>query len=83
VAEMSLIQQAGSILETVRSGLKDGRVLATKEVIETRLAICEACPKLKTKTYPSGKVWVGCLVCGCGYKKKVSFHGSKCPLEKW
>jgi len=83
MAEIGIIGQAKSMLDTLRSSLKDGRVLATNEVVETRLKVCEGCPKLKTKTYDDGRVWIGCLVCGCGYKRKVSFHGSKCPLGKW
>ena len=82
MAEMSLIEQAGSILGSIRASLKDGKILADEQTIEKRLEICESCPKLKMKV-KWGKPWFGCVVCGCSYKKKVAVHGSSCPLEKW
>lgn len=82
MAEMSLVEQAGSILGTIAAGLKDRRVLADEDTVKSRLKICEGCPKLVLKKR-RGREWFACLVCGCGYKRKVSFHGSSCPLEKW
>jgi len=78
VAEMTLIQQAASILGAMRASLKDGRILATQETIEARAAVCEACPKLRVK---NGKY--ACVTCGCGFKRKIAVHGSSCPLGKW
>lgn len=78
MAEMSLIEQAASILGAMRASLKDGFILATKEKIEERAAICMACPKLRVRR---GKY--ACVTCGCGFKRKIAVHGSKCPLGKW
>jgi len=82
MAEMTVIGQAASLLRTVGKSIKDLTVLAGEDVVKARLTICEACPKLKRKIYPN-KVWMGCLICGCSHKKKVTFHGSRCPIGKW
>lgn len=78
MAEMNLVQQAGSILATIRDSLKERSLLATTEVVEQRAAICMGCEKLREKR---GKY--SCVVCGCGFKKKISISGSSCPLGKW
>ena len=75
---MSLIEQAGSILSTFRVSLKDCKVLAAQSEVEVRAAICMRCEKLKEK---KGKY--ACVVCGCAFKRKIAFHGSSCPIDKW
>ena len=75
---MSLIEQAGSILQVFRDSLKDRQVLADESVVKERLTVCEACPFLKEKR---GRF--ACVKCGCGYKRKIAFHASKCPVERW
>lgn len=82
MAEMSLLEQAGSIIGSIRASLKDGKILADKETVEARLAVCESCDKLKLKE-KRGRTWFACLVCGCSYKRKVAVSGSSCPLGKW
>jgi hypothetical protein len=78
MAEIGLVGQAKSILGVLRASLKNGKVLATAELVEERLGVCESCPHLKEKR---GKF--ACVKCGCGYKKKVAFHNSECPIGKW
>lgn len=78
MAEMSLVQQMGSLLSTFRASLKDGRILAAQEVVEARAAVCMGCDKLKVKNNK-----YSCVTCGCGFKKKIAVHGSSCPLGKW
>ena len=82
MADMSLVEQAKSIIGTIAAGLKDHRIMAGQEVVEERLAVCEACPKLIFKE-KRGQKWYACKVCGCSYKRKVAVHGSSCPLGKW
>lgn len=82
MAEMSLVEQAGSILGSIRASVKNGKILADHDVVEHRLAICESCEKLKLRE-KRGRTWFACLVCGCSYKRKVSISGSSCPLGKW
>ena len=78
MAEMNLIQQAGSILGTIRASLADGRLLAAEEVVQQRATVCMGCDKLREK---NGKY--SCVTCGCGFKRKISISGSSCPLGKW
>lgn len=78
MAEMTLLEQAGSILGTIRATLKDGRLLAEEETVKARAAVCMGCDKLKSK---NGKF--ACITCGCGFKRKISLQGSACPLGKW
>ena len=78
MAEMNLIQQAGSILGTIRASLKDGKILASVETVESRAQICLGCEKLREK---DGKY--SCVTCGCGFKRKIAVSGSSCPIGKW
>lgn len=78
MAEMNLIEQAASILGTIRATLKDGKILASEEVVQSRAAVCLSCDKLREK---AGKY--SCVTCGCGFKKKIAVSGSSCPLGKW
>ena len=78
MAEMNLIEQAASILGTIRATLKDGKILATEEEVQKRAAVCLGCDKLKEK-----RVIYSCVTCGCGFKRKIAVSGSSCPLGKW
>lgn len=77
-SEIGFKGQVYSILGTIRASMKDGKILADKETVEKRAAICETCPKLREK---NGKF--ACVTCGCGFQKKIAIHGSSCPLGKW
>ena len=78
MAEMTLIQQAASILGTIRATVMDGRILATVEQVEMRAAVCLGCEKLVMKNDK-----YSCVTCGCGFKRKISMAGAACPLGKW
>jgi hypothetical protein len=78
MAEMTLIEQAASILGAIRASIVDGKLLASQDVVEKRAAICMSCEKLREK---NGKY--ACVTCGCGFKRKIAVSGSKCPLDKW
>jgi len=79
---MNKLEQAKSIIQAFRVSLKDKKVLSDEDTAQARLAICEGCDKLRMKD-DRGKPWPHCDVCGCGYRRKIAFHGSKCPLGKW
>lgn len=78
MAEMSLKEQAISVLATFKASLKNGKVLASQEEVERRASLCLGCEKLKSK---KGKY--ACVVCGCSYRRKIAFSGSNCPIGKW
>ena len=77
-----MVSQAKSIISAIRASVANGKIIADQETVETRLAICEGCPKLILKSY-RGREWYTCKICGCAYKRKVAVSGSSCPLEKW
>ena len=80
VKHKSLMQKVKSLISAV-TGPR-----ATEETYQKRLAICEACPKLKRK---NDKLFCG--ACGCGKWKlaelhtKLKFADLECPLDppKW
>ena len=47
-----------------------------EEVKETRLEICNSCPRLLLPTK-------NCKECGCFVAAKTSFKQEECPLGKW
>lgn len=48
----------------------------SKEVSESRLALCRACPELIQLT-------TTCKKCGCFMTAKSKLAKAACPLEKW
>lgn len=52
--------------------------LANKQIRDTRVLICKACPELAFKlAIPV------CNKCGCPIKTKVFLEKPTCPLNKW
>jgi hypothetical protein len=51
-------------------------MLASKELIDKRLRICNGCVNLFK---PTGN----CKLCGCFVKVKTKLKNQKCPIEKW
>jgi hypothetical protein len=47
-----------------------------KELIESRLAICNTCPFFNKKL-------AQCRKCGCFMKLKTTLAKSKCPVGNW
>lgn len=78
MAEMSLIEQAASMIGALLASVKDKQVVARPETVRQRAEICTSCPKLKVKR---GKY--SCVTCGCSFKRKIAAHGASCPLGKW
>lgn len=54
--------------------LNDEPILASKDVQDERLKICETC----CHNY-GGR----CALCGCWLDNKVKFSSSRCPVMKW
>jgi hypothetical protein len=77
----SLFSRIKKFVPALLNHISDGMKKCTKEEIEARLAICEACPLFKNSY---------CTKCGCsvsaGQKKflnKVAWKSEVCPLGKW
>lgn len=51
-----------------------GEVKADKDLVEKRVYLCKACPRLK-----NGR----CTACGCFISLKAGLQASSCPLKKW
>lgn len=49
---------------------------SNKEMIESRLAICNECPWFVKKL-------AKCRRCGCFMTLKTTLENAKCPLDKW
>jgi len=79
VAEWSALEQAKSVISTIRASFHSAKWIADPETVAARMEICEVCPKLKI----GKRGWRGCVVCGCSYRRKVIAHETACPLGKW
>lgn len=65
---------AFSFVNVVGEAFKAGKVVASKEMIGSRMSICNSCEfKLDSR----------CSKCGCVLAYKVGLHAEKCPEEKW
>lgn len=53
-----------------------GQPRSDKEMIESRLAICNTCPMFN-------KTFQKCRQCGCFMKLKTTLVQAKCPLGHW
>ncbi len=49
---------------------------STKELQNSRLAICRECEFFNALT-------VGCKKCGCFMRMKTKLHNATCPVGKW
>ena len=49
---------------------------SSKELEESRIEICKACPELI-------KITTQCKKCGCVMSAKVKLEAAKCPIGKW
>lgn len=52
-----------------------------KKMFETRLKICEQCPKFKKTTPVLG--YGVCSVCKCVMGLKLNIENQKCPEGRW
>ena len=49
---------------------------SNRELIESRLAICNECPFFN-------KTFAKCRICGCFMKLKTTLQDATCPDERW
>ena len=60
--------------KTLYNWAKSGFKMTKKDLAESRLAICNACPHFKSDR---------CVLCGCYMKNKVKIAKASCPVKKW
>ena len=65
---------AFSFVNVVGEAFKSGKVMATKEVIQKRMAACHGCEFYKDNR---------CTECGCYLAYKTGLHAESCPRGKW
>lgn len=73
-----IIEQGKSFFLSLANSLmhvaKTGKIAATKEVIENRMATCRACNDF---------TGTRCLTCGCFIVLKTGVASEKCPKGYW
>lgn len=74
VSKFTFLDQAKSLWETATKTIRTGQVLASKELYDQRLSICDKCEFRKD--------WI-CSVCGCQLHLKASMQHSACPKGFW
>jgi len=62
--------------DTVVNGVQGEPILATEELVQTRLSICQACEFFSSENSR-------CTKCGCFMLAKTKLQVSKCPVNKW
>lgn len=60
--------------QVIKFALNTGKIVADKNVIEDRLAICRQCEFLTGSK---------CQHCGCNMPIKVGLIAATCPIKKW
>lgn len=65
---------AFSFTNVVSEAFKTGKVIASKELIQTRMAKCNSCEFRYSDR---------CSECGCVLAYKVGLQAEKCPRGKW
>lgn len=69
-----------SILETIGQALvgavTDKTLLAEKDLLKQRLAVCDNCENLERHNF-------ACKKCGCRVIYKARIKKTKCPIGKW
>lgn len=65
---------AFSFINVVGEAFKTGKVMATKDQIESRMAQCNSCPFRKDTR---------CSKCGCVLTYKVGLAAEGCPVGRW
>jgi len=74
----SMFDQAKNFMLTAANVMagaaSSGKITASSDVVEKRLAACHACPHLSRNR---------CTVCGCYLNIKTGLKAADCPLKKW
>lgn len=65
---------AFSFINVVGEAFKTGKLMASKELIESRMAHCSSCPFRKDSR---------CAKCGCVLTYKVGLAAESCPKGAW
>lgn len=89
VSEPSFIQKTMNFGYALANHIAEGSPMATQDVVDQRLRICEECPLFKRNE--SAKAGGICThsSCGCNIKDEVTFLNKlawadqKCPIDKW
>jgi len=63
-----------SIGQVIKFAASTGEVIASKEIIESRISTCRVCEHL---------VGSKCSHCGCNMPIKVGLIAVNCPIGKW
>jgi hypothetical protein len=75
----TFMESMKSLLNTAKATIKAGPAgIASPELYESRLRICESCPKREAV----GIIWK-CGVCNCLLHLKAGATHSVCPWYKW
>ncbi len=70
----NIVERGFNLLGAVGDFISDGLETCTKEEYESRLKICEPCPKRENNT---------CTICTCNLKLKAAMKSQHCPIKKW
>lgn len=62
------------MIQTIQAKIEEMK--APDDVAQTRMQVCQTCPKFKQTM----KI---CGACGCYLPAKTKLKGSTCPLNKW
>ena len=63
-----------TVANVVAEAIKTGKLMASKDLIEKRVALCQQC------RHKSGN---RCSLCGCYLAPKLALIASKCDIKKW
>ncbi|MAH47975.1 hypothetical protein CMI37_19290 [Candidatus Pacearchaeota archaeon] len=65
-----------SLINTAKTAVTGGKVIASTNLASQRMSICKACPWFVAKGQR-------CSKCGCVVPLKVYFEEEQCPIKKW
>lgn len=77
-----LLRRARNLLETIIIVAQTGgELLASREIQQTRLSVCQACDRFWLPE--DGKGSAQCRECGCFIHVKTAVRAADCPLKRW
>jgi hypothetical protein len=78
MARMGRNAGAASV-RVAKAAVQRQKILASKEEIDRRLAICVGCEFFQSR----GDGRMQCLKCGCFLAPKTRLETEHCPINKW
>jgi len=63
-----------TVANVVAHAASTGNIIASDEIIEKRINICNECPR---------RTGGRCTLCGCYLNAKAGLQASSCPANKW